>query len=101
MMEDEVVRRRGWLGREEFLDRLSAAHLIPGPTPTELAIHLGLQRGGLAGLLLGGVCFILPAALLVGILAWAYVRFGSLPALAGVLWGVKPVVIAVVLQALV
>jgi chromate transporter len=101
MMEDEVVRRRGWLSREEFLDRLSAANLIPGPTSTELAIHIGLQRGGVLGLLLGGACFILPAALLVGILAWAYVRFGSLPALAGVLQGVKPVVIAIVLQALV
>jgi chromate transporter len=101
MMEDEVVRRRGWLTREEFLDRLSAANLIPGPSSTELAIHIGLQRAGVAGLVVAGVCFILPASLMVGIIAWAYVTYGSLPALAGVLRGVKPVVVAVVLQALV
>jgi chromate transporter len=101
MMEDEVVRRRGWMSREEFLDRLSAANLVPGPSSTELAIHIGLQRAGLAGLLVAGICFILPAALIVGVIAWAYVRWGSLPALAGILRGVKPVVVAVVLQALV
>lgn len=101
MMEDEVVRRRGWLTREEFLDRLSAANLIPGPSSTELAIHIGLQRAGIPGLIVAGVCFILPASLIVGVIAWAYVRYGSLPALAGVLRGVKPVVVAVVLQALV
>jgi len=101
MMEDEVVRRRGWLTREEFLDRLSAANLIPGPSSTELAIHIGLRRAGLAGLVVAGACFILPASLIVGALAWAYVRFGSLPALSGALLGVKPVVVAVVLQALV
>jgi len=101
MMEDEVVRRRGWLTREEFLDRLSAANLIPGPSSTELAIHIGLRRAGLAGLLAAGLCFILPASLIVGVLGYAYLRFGSLPALSGVLRGVKPVVVAVVLQALV
>ena len=101
MMEDEVVRRRGWLTREEFLDRLSAANLIPGPSSTELAIHVGLKRAGWPGLVVAGACFILPAALIVGALAWAYVRFGSLPMLSGVLRGVKPVVVAVVLQALI
>ena len=101
MMEEEVVRRRGWLTREEFLDRLSAANLIPGPSSTELAIHVGLRRAGPAGLVVAGVCFILPASLIVGVVAWAYVRFGALPALSGVLRGGKPVVVAVVLQALV
>jgi chromate transporter len=92
LMEDEVVRRRGWLTREAFLDLLGAASLIPGPSSTELAIYIGRDQAGWPGLLLGGVCFILPAALLVAALAWAYVRFGALPAVVGVLYGIKPVV---------
>ncbi|HTO71488.1 MAG TPA: chromate efflux transporter [Myxococcota bacterium] len=100
LMEDEVVTRRGWLTRERFLDLLGAANLIPGPNSTELAIHIGHARAGWPGLLVAGFCFIAPAALLVTALAWAYVRFGALPQLAGLLYGVKPVVIAVVLQAL-
>jgi chromate transporter len=101
MMEDEVVRRRQWLTREQFLDYVGATNLIPGPNSTELAIHIGHARAGWRGLLVAGMCFILPAALIVGGLAWAYVQFGSLPASAGLLYGVKPVVIAVVAQALV
>ena len=100
IMEDELVRRRKWLSREKFLDLLGASNLIPGPSSSELAIHIGYLRAGWAGLLLGGVCFIIPAAVLVGIIAWAYVRFGHLPAVAALLYGVKPVVIAVILQAL-
>jgi chromate transporter len=100
IMEDELVRRRKWLSREKFLDLLGASNLIPGPSSSELAIHIGYLRGGWAGLLVGGVCFILPAAILVGCIAWAYVRFGHLPAVAALLYGVKPVVIAVILQAL-
>ncbi len=100
IMEDELVRRRKWLSREKFLDLLGASSLIPGPSSSELAIHIGYLRGGWAGLLVGGACFILPAAVLVGILAWAYVRYGHLPAVAALLYGVKPVVIAVILQAL-
>ncbi|NVJ12814.1 chromate efflux transporter [Myxococcus sp. AM010] len=100
MMEDEVVRRRRWLTREEFLDLLGATNLIPGPNSTELAIHLGHRRGGWPGLLVAGVCFILPAMLITLAAAWAYARFGSLPSAEGVLYGVKPVIIAVVLQAL-
>jgi chromate transporter len=100
MMEDEVVRRRGWLTRAEFLDYLGATNLIPGPNSTELAIHIGHARAGWAGLLVAGTCFILPASLIVTALAWAYVRLGTLPAATGLLYGVKPVVIAVVLQAL-
>jgi chromate transporter len=100
MMEHEVVRRRAWLSREEFLDLLGAANLIPGPSSTELAIFIGYRRAGWVGLLLGGACFILPAALIVGGCAWAYVRFGALPQVASLLYGVKPVVIAIVLQAL-
>jgi chromate transporter len=100
IMEDELVRRRKWLSREKFLDLLGASNLIPGPSSSELAIHIGYLRAGWAGLLVGGACFILPAAILVGIIAWAYVRFGHLPAVAALLYGVKPVVIAVILQAL-
>lgn len=100
MMEDEVVRRRQWLTREEFLDLLGATNLIPGPNSTELAIHIGHRRAGWAGLLIAGCCFIFPATLIVSVIAWAYVRFGSLPQAEGLLYGVKPVIIAVVIQAL-
>ena len=100
MMEDEVVRRRGWLTHDEFLDLLGATNLIPGPNSTELAIHIGHRQAGWPGLLVAGVSFILPAVLIVAAFAWAYVRYGSLPQVAGVLYGVKPVIIAVVLQAL-
>jgi chromate transporter len=100
MMEDEVVVRRKWLTRQQFLDLLGAANLIPGPTSSEMAIYIGQNQAGWVGLLLGGGCFILPAALLVGAIAWAYVRFGALPQVASLLYGIKPVVIAIVLQAL-
>jgi chromate transporter len=100
MMEDEVVRRRRWLTREHFLDLLGATNLIPGPNSTELAIHVGHARAGWVGLLVAGTCFILPAVVIVTACAWAYVQLGSLPQVAGILYGVKPVVIAVVLQAL-
>jgi chromate transporter len=100
MMEDEVVRRRQWLSRERFLDLLGATNLIPGPNSTEMAIHVGHQRAGWSGLLVAGACFILPAVLLVTAIAWAYVRFGALPQAEGLLYGIKPVIIAVILQAL-
>jgi chromate transporter len=101
MMEEEVVRRRRWLSREKFLDLLGAANLIPGPSSTELAIYIGYLRAGLVGLfLLAGVCFILPAAALVSALAWAYVQYGSLPQAIAILYGVKPVIIAIIMQAL-
>ncbi len=101
LMEDELVRRRGWVTRERFLDLLGAANLIPGPNSTELAVHLGYVRAGFPGLLVAGACFIVPAALMVGALAWAYVRFGALPDVAAILAGVKPVVLVVVADALV
>src|ERR1700730_1236378 len=100
IMEDELVRRRKWLSRERFLDLLGASNLIPGPSSSELAIHIGYLRAGWMGLVVGGICFILPAAILVACIAWAYVRFGHLPAAAALLYGVKPVVVAVILQAL-
>jgi chromate transporter len=100
MMEDEVVTRRRWLSREDFLDLLGATNLIPGPNSTEMAIHVGHRRAGWLGLLIAGSCFILPAAAITLALAWAYVRFGTLPGAAGLLYGVKPAVVAVVAQAL-
>jgi len=100
LMEDEVVRRRGWLTREAFLDYLGATNLIPGPNSTELAIEIGRDRAGWPGLIVAGVAFIVPAALLVTITAWAYVRFGRLPAAVALFAGVKPVIIAIVAQAL-
>jgi chromate transporter len=100
MMEDELVRRRKWLSREKFLDLLGASNLIPGPSSSELAIHIGYLRAGWLGLLVGGLCFIFPAAILVAGIAWAYVRFGYLPEVSALLYGVKPVVVAVILQAL-
>lgn len=100
MMEDEVVRRRRWLSREAFLDLLGATNLIPGPNSTEMAIHIGHRRAGWPGLLVAGICFMLPAALIVTALAWAYTSFGRLPRVEGLLYGVKPVIIAIVLQAL-
>ena len=91
MMEEEVVRRRGWLSREQFLDLLGVTNLIPGPNSTEMALHIGYMQQGWAGLLVAGSCFILPAVFLVGVIAWAYVQFGTLPEVAGLLYGVKPV----------
>jgi len=101
ILEDEVVRRRGWVTRERFLDLLGATNLIPGPNSTEMAIHLGYLRGGPAGLVLAGVCFIVPASVLSAVLAWAYVRFGALPRVEGVLYGIKPAIIVIVVQAVV
>ena len=100
LMEHEFVRRRRWLTPGEFLDLVGAASLIPGPSSTEVAIYIGYRRAGLVGLGLAGACFILPAALIVTAMAWAYVRFGTLPAVGGVLRGVEPVVVAVIVQAL-
>ena len=100
MMEDEVVRRRRWMTHESFLDMLGVCNLIPGPNSTEMAIHIGQLRAGFAGLIVAGACFILPAAAIVLCIAWMYVRFGTMPQAVGLLYGIKPVIIAVVLQAL-
>jgi chromate transporter len=96
LIESEIVSKRQWVTRQQFLDMLGAANLIPGPTSTETAITTGYVRAGWAGLCVAGVCFILPAALITGAFAWAYVRFGSLPQAASVLAGIKPAVLAVI-----
>ena len=101
LMREEVVRRRGWMTDEEFLDLVGAANLLPGPNSTELALHVGRRQAGAAGLLVAGVCFILPSMLLVFACAWAYLRFGRVPAVAGAWAGAKPAVVAVVAVALV
>jgi chromate transporter len=100
MMHQEVVDRRRWLSNEEFLDLVGATNLIPGPNSTELAIHIGHRKAGWHGLLVAGCCFIFPAMAIVTACAWAYVEYGSLPQAAGLLYGVKPVIIVIVLQAL-
>ncbi|HEY3061446.1 MAG TPA: chromate efflux transporter [Chloroflexota bacterium] len=100
MMRNEVVARRRWLAEQEFLDLLGASNLVPGPTSTELAIYLGYRRAGKAGLLLAGLLFILPAMLLVLAFAWAYVEFGTTPQAGGLLYGIKPVIVAVIIQAI-
>jgi chromate transporter len=100
MMREEVVRRRGWLSDERFMDMIGVANLIPGPSSTELAIYLGYVRAGWPGLLVAGVCFIGPAMLIVLALAWAYVRFGHLPAVGWLFYGVQPVIVAIIAQAI-
>lgn len=101
MMEDEFVRRKMWITQADFLDRLAAANLIPGPSSTEVAIFIGKLKGVWRGLIVGGCCFIIPASLIVLAIAWAYVRFGSLPQAQHVLYAIKPVVVAIIIQALV
>ncbi len=100
MMHGEVVKRRQWLTDEEFLDLVGATNLIPGPNSTEMAIHIGMRRAGWRGLIVGGLCFVVPAVLIVLALAWAYVSYGATPQAAWLLYGVKPVVIAIIAQAL-
>ncbi|MGP3963412.1 chromate efflux transporter [Nonomuraea sp. 3N208] len=100
MMRDELVRRRGWVSDQRFVDLMGATNLIPGPNSTELAIHLGYDRARWRGLLAAGICFILPAALIVTALAWAYVTYGNTPAVEGILYGIVPAVIAIIAHAL-
>ena len=100
MMQNEVVIKRKWISQEEFLDMLSAANFIPGPNSTEMAIHIGYRRGGIKGLLLAGILFILPAAIIVSIIADLYIHYGNLPSVEKAFRGIMPVIIAVVLQAL-
>lgn len=101
MMEEEVVRRRKWITREHFLDLVGATNLIPGPNSTEMAIHIGYIRGGLLGLVVSGLSFILPAVIITCVIAWIYVRFGAIPEAAPFLFGIKPAVISVILVAVI
>lgn len=100
MMHDEMSRRRRWVSEERFLDLLGAANLIPGPSSTELAIYLGYDRAGWRGLISAGVCFIVPAMLMVLAIAWAYVNYGATPQATWLLYGIKPVIVIIIVQAL-
>ncbi len=100
MMRHEVVERRQWLTDKDFLDLLAATNLIPGPNSTEMAIHLGYKHGGKAGLIVAGACFILPASLIVAAIAWTYKQYGDTPQLDWLMYGIGPVVIAIIVQAL-
>ena len=101
MMDEEIVKKRKWIDRTTFMDLVGATNLIPGPNSTEMAIHLGFERGGVPGLFIAGICFIFPAMFIVLALAVAYVKYGTIPKIEGILYGVKPVIIAIVFQALV
>src|SRR5215204_5136871 len=100
MMHDEVVTRRQWMTNQHFLDMVGATNLIPGPNSTEMAIHIGYERAGWRGLIAAGLCFIMPAVLLVMALAWLYVEYGTTPQGNALMFGIKPVIIAIVVQAL-
>ncbi|WP_353931855.1 chromate efflux transporter [Okeanomitos corallinicola TIOX110] len=100
MIEDEVVTRRQWLTKEHFLDLLGATNLIPGPNSTEMAIHIGYIYAGWLGLIIAGICFILPAVLITAFLAWLYINYGTLPQFLPLLYGIKPAVLAIILNAL-
>jgi chromate transporter len=100
MMREEVVRRRQWVSEERFVDLIGVTNLIPGPSSTELAIYLGYLRAGWPGLLVAGVCFIGPAMLIVLALAWAYVTYGALPQISWLFYGIQPVVVAIIAQAI-
>jgi len=96
MMEDEVVRKRTWLTRDQFMDLLGAVNLIPGPNSTEMAIHIGLLRAGMWGAILAGACFVLPAFLIVLALAIGYASYGATPQASAFLYGLKPVIVAII-----
>jgi chromate transporter len=100
IMHVEVVRRRGWLSDADFADLIAATNLIPGPNSTEMAMYVGRKAAGLRGLLVAGACFILPAAVLVALIAAAYVRYGRTPDARGLLSGITPIVLAIIAQAI-
>ncbi|MFN7412420.1 MAG: chromate efflux transporter [Dolichospermum sp.] len=100
MIEDEVVKRRQWLTQEHFLDLLGVTNLIPGPNSTEMAIHIGYIYAGWLGLIVAGVCFIFPAVLITGLFAYLYVNYGTLPQVLPLLYGIKPVVLAIIVNAI-
>lgn len=101
MMEEEVVNRRKWMDRQHFLDLLGATNLIPGPNSTEMTMHCGRERAGMAGLVVAGFSFLLPAVLITGILAWLYVRYGALPNVEPFIYGIKPAVLSIIASAII
>lgn len=101
LMEEEVVRKRNWMSAQHFLDMVGATNLIPGPNSTEMTMHCGHERAGWKGLVVAGICFIVPAVLITGLLAWAYQRYGQLPEVAPFIYGIKPAVLSVVLAVMI
>ncbi len=101
MMEDEVVRKKNWLSQEHFLDMVGAVNLIPGPNSTEMAMHIGHERAGWKGLVVAGLCFIIPAVLITAVFAWGYRLYGNLPVVAPFMYGIKPAIIAVIVSLMV
>jgi chromate transporter len=99
MIEEEVVKRRSWLSQEQFLDLLGATNLIPGPNSTEMAIHIGYLYAGWLGLIVAGVGFILPAVVITAAFAWVYMTFGTVPQVGFLLYGIKPAVLAIIVDA--
>lgn len=99
MMQDEVVVKRKWLTEQHFLDLIGATHLIPGPNSTEMAIHIGHEKGGWKGLIIAGLCFILPAVFITGVFAWLYKEYGQIPEVQPFIYGIKPAIIAIILSA--
>lgn len=100
MMKEEVVEKKKWMDEQHFLDLIGATNLIPGPNSTEMAIHIGHEKAGWKGLIIAGLCFILPAVLITGIFAWIYKQYGQLPEVQNFVYGVKPAIIAVILDAI-
>jgi chromate transporter len=100
MMQSEVVSKRKWFTEQHFLDLIGATNLIPGPNSTEMAIHIGHEKGGWKGLIVAGVCFILPAVFITGIFAWLYKQYGQLPEVQAFIYGIKPAIIAIILVAI-
>lgn len=100
MMDEEIIQKRNWITRDKFIDLIGATNLIPGPNSTELAIHLGFERGGLLGLFIGGISFIFPAMVITLFFAYIYVEFGDMPQVGSILYGMKPVIIVIILRAL-
>lgn len=96
MMEEEVVKKRRWISGEHFLDLVGATNLIPGPNSTEMTMHCGHERGGWKGLVVAGLCFIVPAVMITGVFAWAYQEYGDLPDVQPFLYGIKPAIISVI-----
>ncbi len=99
MMQTEVVDKRKWMEHQHYMDLIGATNLIPGPNSTEMAIHIGHERAGWKGLMVAGCCFILPAVLITGIIAWLYRTYGQLPAVTPFVYGIKPAIIAIILAA--
>ena len=99
MMQDEVVVKRKWLTEQHFLDLIGATHLIPGPNSTEMAIHIGHEKGGWKGLIIAGLCFILPAVFITGVFARLYKEYGQIPEVQPFIYGIKPAIIAIILSA--